>query len=82
MSRYLYSGPFSAVALAGGREAVLIPGGEVELPAENAWVREMIAQKRLTPVVNAVARPPEEPKPAPRAESKPKPEAPAEKEKK
>lgn len=51
MAKYLYSGPMSAATLDDGTDVILFPGREVTLPAENAWVKTLVAQKHLTPVL-------------------------------
>lgn len=52
-TRYRYTGPLSAVTLAGGRDVLLAPGAEVTLPDDNAYVKALVARKHLT-VLGAV----------------------------
>lgn len=73
MAKFLYSGPMSAASLDDGTDVILFTGREVTLPADNAWVKGLVAQKLLTPVVPAKAAPaPARATPAP----KPKTESP------
>lgn len=73
MAKFLYSGPMSAASLDDGTDVILFTGREVTLPADNAWVKGLVAQKLLTPVVPARAAPaPARATPAP----KPKTESP------
>ncbi|MDA8428192.1 MAG: hypothetical protein M0T70_02950 [Geobacteraceae bacterium] len=51
---YTYSGPLSGVTLEDGREVMLHPGAEVPLPADNPYVKALVAQQLLT---EAVANP-------------------------
>lgn len=61
LSRYLYSGPFSGVTLAGAgkkdrpREVLLFPGKPVELPADHPYTQALLAQGRLRPVAATAA---------------------------
>lgn len=57
MSRFVYTGPPTGVTLK-GKEVLLFPGQPVELPEENSFVQNLLAQGRLSPVAT------EEPKPA------------------
>jgi hypothetical protein len=50
MGKFTYSGPMSAATLDDGTDVILFPGREVTLPAGNAWVKSLVAQKLLTPV--------------------------------
>jgi len=73
MAKFLYSGPMSAASLDDGTDVILFTGREVTLPADNAWVKGLVAQKLLTPVAPAKAAPaPARATPAP----KPKTESP------
>lgn len=65
-TRYLYSGPLSGVTLDDGREVMLHPGTVVALPAENPYVRTLVAKELLTE---------EKTQPAPLPASLPAPEA-------
>lgn len=57
MARYIYNGPMSAATLGDGTDVILFNGGEVELPADNEWVKGLVAQKRLAPVTKSAAAP-------------------------
>ena len=54
--KYRYKGPLNGVTLAPGkagdkpREIMLYPDTEVALPADNAYVKTLVAQGRLIPV--------------------------------
>ncbi|MDI1471927.1 putative cytoplasmic protein [Thermodesulfovibrio sp. N1] len=43
MAKYVYQGPPSGVTLNDGKEALLFPGAEIELPEENDYVKTLIA---------------------------------------
>lgn len=77
MAKYLYSGPMSAATLDDGTDVILFPGREVTLPAENAWVKTLVAQKHLTPVAAPKAAPAPSRAPAPAATTKTKTDSPA-----
>lgn len=47
--QYRYSGPFTAMTLADGREVILAPGGLVELPEEADVTQALVALGRLAP---------------------------------
>lgn len=47
---YLYQGPLTGVTLNDGREVMLYPDREVSLPADNQYVKTLVALDRLTPV--------------------------------
>lgn len=49
MSKYRYDGPPSGVTLADGREAMLFPGAEVELPEAHDYTVTLLALGHLTP---------------------------------
>jgi hypothetical protein len=49
-TKYRYSGPLSGVTLNDGREVMLHTGAEVLLPADNDYVKAMVAQKFLTEI--------------------------------
>lgn len=57
MAKFLYSGPMSAATLDDGTDVILFTGREVTLPADNAWVKGLVAQKLLTPVAAPKAAP-------------------------
>lgn len=62
MAKYLYSGVRQGVSLATGTQTVegveqstfedfdLVPGSEIDLPADNAVVKTMVAAKLLQPI--------------------------------
>lgn len=52
---YTYSGPLSGVTLEDGREVMLHPGADVPLPANNPYVKRLVAKKWLTEVPAAPA---------------------------
>lgn len=43
MAKYVYQGPPSGVTFSDGKEVMLFPGVEVELPEENEYVKTLIA---------------------------------------
>ena len=45
--KYRYTGPLTAVTLPGVGSRTLSPGAEVELPAENSYVRSLVARQHL-----------------------------------
>ncbi|BDV42438.1 hypothetical protein GURASL_13610 [Geotalea uraniireducens] len=49
-TNYRYSGPLTGVTLDDGREVMLHPGGEISLPANNHYVKALVAQRLLTEV--------------------------------
>ncbi|WP_435951682.1 hypothetical protein [Dryocola sp. BD626] len=49
--KFIYNGPASGVTLANGREILLWPTSEIDLPEDNEWVMTMLARRHLTPVV-------------------------------
>lgn len=49
MSTYIYSGPMSAATLPDGREVILMPGQQVELPEDNEWVKTLAALGHIKP---------------------------------
>ena len=49
-TQYRYSGPLTGVTLDDGREVMLHPGSEIPLPADNEYVKTLVAQKLLTEV--------------------------------
>lgn len=53
---YRYSGPLSGVTLE-DREAMLHPGAEVPLPADNPYVKALVAKGLLTEVPDRADRP-------------------------
>lgn len=59
LSRYLYSGPFSGVTLAGAgktdrpREVLLFPGKPALLPADHPYTQALLAQGRLRPLAES-----------------------------
>ncbi len=68
-TKYIYSGPLTGVTLKPDkegekpREVMLHPGAEVSLPAENPYVKTLVAQKFLTEVVVEEAPVQAQPKP-------------------
>jgi hypothetical protein len=44
---YTYTGPATGITLSDGREAMLHPGQDVALPADDPYVLALVAQKRL-----------------------------------
>lgn len=47
-TNYRYTGPLSGVTLDDGREVMLHPGGEIQLPPDNGYVKTLLAQGFLT----------------------------------
>ena len=47
-AKYLYSGPLSGVTLDNGKEVMLHPGEEVQLPVDNSYVKSLVVQRLLT----------------------------------
>lgn len=47
---YRYKGPLTGVTFQDGREVMLFPDREVSLPAENGYVKTLLAMGRLTPI--------------------------------
>ncbi len=66
-TNYRYSGPLSGVTLDDGREVMLHPEATVPLPADNAYVKTLVAQGLLTEV--AAKEPPVEEPPKPQAKT-------------
>ncbi|WP_298438062.1 hypothetical protein [Geobacter sp.] len=56
-TNYRYGGPLSGVTLDDGREVMLHPGAEVLLPADNDYVKTLVAQGFLTEVAEQSAQP-------------------------
>lgn len=54
MTLYRYSGPPSGATI-DGKEVLLHPGADVELPADNDYVRTLVALGHLTEVSKPVA---------------------------
>lgn len=50
MKTYTYSGPPSGVTLDDGTEVLLYSGKTKDLPEDNAYVKALVAQGRLTAV--------------------------------
>jgi len=53
--KYLYTGPFSGVTLKtleGPKEVLLHPNEEVDLPADNEYVKTLVARKHLNQPIN------------------------------
>ena len=48
--KYLYEGPNSGVTLQDGTEVLLWNGKEVELPADNEYVKTLVALGYLKPI--------------------------------
>ena len=48
--KYRYTGPISGVTLKDGMEVMLYDGMEVDLPAENKYVKTLVARRHLTEV--------------------------------
>ena len=48
--KYLYEGPNSGVTLQDGTEVLLWSGKEVELPADNEYVKTLLALGYLKPI--------------------------------
>lgn len=73
LTRYRYSGPLSGVTLrqkqadraVEEKDVQLIPGAEVDLPADHPYVRKLAAKKHLTEVVPDSAAVPDQPAPKP-----------------
>lgn len=68
LTRYLYTGPQSCASLRVGEErelldVQLLPGGEVELPADHEYTVVLLALKHLVllPETSVVPTPPAEP---------------------
>lgn len=66
---YRYSGPLSGVTLDDGREVMLHPGSEIPLPADNDYVKTLVAQRFLTEVQAEEAPVQEPPKPQTKKEA-------------
>ena len=49
-TNYRYSGPLSGVTLNDGREVMLHTGADISLPADNDYVKALVAQKFLTEI--------------------------------
>ena len=58
MKKYRYSGPLSGVTLDDGREVMLHPGREVELPPEHEYTQTLLALNYLSPLPASPAQPP------------------------
>jgi hypothetical protein len=56
MTMYTYTGPLTSFTLAGGRDVILTPGGQVDLPDCDV-VETLKALGRLIPVEPAPAAP-------------------------
>ena len=50
MTRYLYTGPLTGVHLPDGREIQLYPKHEVSLDPGDAYTKNLLAKKWLTPI--------------------------------
>lgn len=63
---YVYSGPLSAVSLPAdtdhpeGRQLMLHPGGQVQLPADNTYVQALVARGHLKLVPTASSGSPQQ----------------------
>lgn len=66
-TNYRYSGPLSGVTLDDGREVMLHPSSEIPLPADNDYVKTLVAQGFLTEV--QIKETPEPPKPQTKKEA-------------
>lgn len=49
-TKYTYQGPLSGVTLPDGRSVPLVDGKEVELPADNKFVKRLVALERLVEI--------------------------------